>query len=101
MRVMSVLVASRAMDGPRTVPRRGTVRRASTGQPPKSAALSLVTISVPVSMLASTDLPLAASSAACDAELAHLRRELGDRRQLIAGHDRGDLVRAGVEADEQ
>ena len=69
-------------------------------QPPKSAALSSVTISVPVSMFASTVLAVDGVERSLRAHRAHLGRELGDRRELVAGDDRRDLVGPGVEADD-
>ena len=65
----------------------------------KSAALSFVTISVPVSMLASTSLPDGGVERRLHAEAAHLGRELRDRGRLGSGQDRRDLIRARVEAD--
>ena len=100
MRVIDVLVRRgrwRVEQSPRSA------RLALPGGPAhwKSAALSLVTISVPVSMFASTVSPFAASRAPCRRPArAHLGRELGDRRQLGRRPRSRDLVGAGVEADD-
>ena len=66
----------------------------------KSATLSLVTIGRAGVDIRLHGLTLHRLVDGVDAELAHLRRELGDGGVLGAGCDRGDLIRRCVEADD-
>ena len=65
----------------------------------KSATLSFVTISVPVSMFGSTSLPLAASNAACTPRLPILAGNWATEAVSVPADDRRDLVRSRVESD--